>query len=99
MTKPLTFRQARMQELEQIIESRDELTTEQYLALLKEIRKNTTAKLTMMTYGSSTSGSGALLNIIDKTHWLIDNVELKDVDRSEGDEFTVNVHFMRSEDD
>lgn len=92
-------RKKRINELEELLARRNKLTDDEYLELLHEIRKNYTVSLAMLSVRCTTAGTGATINVIDKVHWLIDNIEGKDIEKPDGDDFTVNVHFMKSEDD
>lgn len=95
----MTPRQKRFQELEALIERQEQLTDDEYLALLHECRKNYTSTLVQLSLTSTRSGTGAALNVIDKVHWLIDNMETKTIERPVGDDINVRVFFQPAEDD
>lgn len=86
-------RRARLKELEDIVANRSRLTDEEYLDLLHEIRKNYTVKLAMLSVRLDNRETGGTVNVIDKVHWLIDNMESKHIERAGDDPFNVHVHF------
>jgi len=71
-------RQARIKELEAIIAREEYLTPDEYKGLLREILKNSTASLAIKTVQAANGGTGALINIIEKVHYLLDSVEGKE---------------------
>lgn len=86
-------RKKRIAELEEIIARKDRLSDKEYLELLHEIRKNYSAKLAISSVQSTTTGTGAVVNIIDKVHWLIDSIDTKSIERPADDNVSVNVYF------
>lgn len=83
---------ARFNELAELLGKRRRLTAEQYKEALHEIRANYVTALQMRSAIGSTQDSGALMNIIDKVHWLIDSVE-SSAPGSNDNEPTVNVQY------
>lgn len=65
----------RLDQLEALKLRKENLTTEEYLFLLKEILKHSVVNLAMAVIKDEPYNTGAHVNIIDKTHWLIDSVE------------------------
>jgi len=92
-------RRKRLTELEDLVARRDKLSDQEYLDLLHEIRKNYTVKLAMLSVRLDNRETGGTVNVIDKVHWLIDNMETKHIEKQDGDDHVVHVHFTPYEPD
>lgn len=90
-------RKQRLIELEEILARREKLSDSEYLELLHEVRKNYTVKLAMLSVRMENKDTGGTVNVIDKVHWLIDNMESKDIEKTEEDKYEVNVFFRSSD--
>jgi hypothetical protein len=65
----------RINELDALLARKSRLTTDEYVDLLHEIRKNYLIKLAVLSIEQKVEGTGAVMNIVDKTHWLLDSVQ------------------------
>ena len=79
-------------ELENLLGNKPYLTHDEYLASLKEIQANYTIALQMRSVIGNVKDTGALTNIIDKVHWLIDSMETK-TSVNKDNEVKVKVEF------
>lgn len=78
VTAETLARKERIRELEKIIARKEPITIDEYKQLLYEIRKNYLAALAVRSVQGTVSQTGAMINILDKVHWLIDSIEGKE---------------------
>ena len=73
------FKEAKINSLSELLYSEKKLSTEEYVSLLKEIRKNYTIRLLMLSHEHlmMEKGMSATMNIVEKVHYLVDSVETK----------------------
>jgi len=82
----------RFNELADLLGRRRQFSSDEYLAALKEIQVNYTTALQMRSVIGNVSDTGAITNIIDKVHWLIDSMENK-VAVNKDNEVKVKIDF------
>lgn len=92
MKRAKPHQEKRFKELENLLGSKRSLTPGEYLSALKEIQANYTIALQMRSVIGNVKDTGALTNIIDKVHWLIDSMEGK-ASINEDNQVRVKVEF------
>lgn len=79
MSDNLTKKKLRRdKEIQALLKGNFELTSAEYLSLLKLAQKNYAAKLNLLAYEDDTELGGFAREysfVLDKLHWLIENVE------------------------
>lgn len=91
-TKLRPEQEKRFNELNILLGCKRSLSNEEYMAALKEIQANYTIALQMRSVLGNVSDTGAITNVIDKIHWLIDSMESK-VSVNKDNEVKVKIDF------
>lgn len=88
----------RLAELEKGLGVKRRHSDEEFEEGLQECLSQGLILLQMKLAGGSTSSTGAILNIIEKTYWILDSIRSKGIEKSDEDPYTVNVFFKSSSD-
>lgn len=85
---------ARKDELKALRARAGGLSSSEYRAILEEIQKNYVVELGFLALDGIVKGTGALIALVEKVHWMLDSMGQAPV--ADRGPTIVNVHFMRA---